>query len=359
MAENSISHLSKDLWDKKALLSVRNLKTYYDLGKGRVIKAVENLSFDVYARETLGIIGESGSGKSTVSRALIRLVGNPGYIAGGEVLWKGRDLAHLSERQMLHLRGKEIGLIFQDPTTSLNPLLSIGDQLLETVQVHLRLTRKEALQRVLDTLELVGIHEGEAVFRRYSCDYSAGFRQRVMIALAIVCQPDLVIADEPTTMLGATIQSQILDALRKLQQKLDMAIILITHDFGAVSEVSDRILVMYGGYAMEYAPKRDFLLNPKNPYTLGLINSVPVIEARHTRRLQTIPGFPPDMLHLPSGCPFHPRCSYAQETCLKEMPPFIEVSPEHWCACHYPLQEAESVARQVAISLNELPEAKV
>ncbi len=318
------------------LLEVRDLRTYYRLDKDRVIKAVEGLSLVLRRGETLGIVGESGSGKSTVSRSLIRLVDKPGYIAGGQIVWKGQDLMTLSPRQMTELRGKEIGLIFQDPTTSLNPLLTVGHQLLETLRLHVHLPEAEARRRVLDTLELVGIREGDGVFRKYPCDYSTGFRQRVMIAMSIVCRPDLVIADEPTTMLGVTVQAQILDALRKLQQQLGMAMILITHDFGVVSEVSDRIMVMYAGYVMEYAPKRAFLLEPKHPYAIGLIRSVPIVEARKERRLKVIPGFPPDMLRLPRGCPFAPRCDFAQEVCVENLPPLRELAPDHWCACHFP-----------------------
>jgi len=325
----------------EALLDVRELKTYYKLDKRREIHAVEGLSFRLDSGETLGIVGESGSGKSTVSRSLIRLVDRPGYIAGGQILWKGRDLLELSDGEMTRLRGKEIGLIFQDPSTSLNPLLTVGGQLLETLQIHLRLPYAQARDQVLETLDMVGIREGDAVFHKYPCDYSTGFRQRVMIAMSIVCRPDLVIADEPTTMLGVTVQAQILAALRTLQRQLGMGMILITHDFGVVSQVSDRILVMYGGYAMEYAPKREFLLAPKHPYSLGLISSVPIIEARKSRRLKVIPGFPPDMLRLPPGCPFAPRCSYAQPKCDEKMPPLEEVAPNHWCACYFPVPQAD------------------
>jgi oligopeptide transport system ATP-binding protein len=336
-----------------ALLEVRDLKTYYKLGKGREIRAVENLSFKLDCGDTLGIVGESGSGKSTVSRSLIRLVDKPGYIAGGQITWKGRDLLQVSPEEMTKLRGKEIGLIFQDPTTSLNPLRTIGGQLLETLQMHLDLTGPQAHQRVLETLELVGIREGHAVFHKYPCDYSTGFRQRVMIAMSIVCRPDLVIADEPTTMLGVTVQAQILSALKNLQDQLGMAMILITHDFGVVSEVSDRILVMYAGYAMEYAPKRQFLLAPKHPYSLGLISSVPIIEARRSKRLKVIPGFPPDMLRLPPGCPFAPRCDYAQDKCRETMPPLEEMAPNHWCACYFPVAKADlDLVEQLSVKEN-------
>jgi len=335
--------------NNRTQMEVRDLRTYYKLGQGKEIKAVEGLSFALRPGETLGIVGESGSGKSTVSRSLIRLVGKPGYIAGGQILWKGRDLLQLPESQMTKLRGMEIGLIFQDPTTSLNPLRTVGGQLLETLRMHLKVSDVEARKQVLETLELVGIREGDAVFHKYPCDYSTGFRQRVMIAMSIVCRPDLVIADEPTTMLGVTVQAQILAALRELQHQLGMAMIIITHDFGVVSEVSDRVLVMYAGYAMEYAPKREFLLEPKHPYSVGLISSVPVIEARKSRRLKVIPGFPPDMLRLPPGCPFAPRCSYVQELCHQEMPALVEVAPGHWCACHFPVSGADlDLVEQVA-----------
>jgi oligopeptide transport system ATP-binding protein len=337
--------------EDEVLLAVRDLRTYYPLGAGRVIKAVEGLSFDLRRGETLGIVGESGSGKSTVSRSLIRLVDAPGYIAGGQLLWKGQDLMKWSESEMARLRGRDIGLIFQDPTTSLNPLLPVGWQLLETVRTHLDLPQDEARKRVLDTAAMVGIHDGEAIFHKYPVDYSAGFRQRVMIAMAIVCRPDLVLADEPTTMLGVTVQAQILDALRKLQREFGIAVILITHDFGVVSYMSDRIMVLYAGYVMEYASRQDFLLNPKHPYTVGLIGSVPLIEARRSRRLKVIPGFPPDMLKLSGGCPFAVRCSYVQALCRDTMPPLAEIAPQHWCACHFPVPAVDlELVEQLSMS---------
>ncbi len=329
-----------DTTKRDMLLEVKDLEVQYPLGSAGTIKAVEDLSFDLHRGETLGIIGESGSGKSTVSRALIRLVGRPGYIAGGHICWKGKDLLAFSAEKMRDLRGKEIGLVFQDPTTSLNPLIPVGTQLLETVQRHLGFDGDDARRRVFETLELVGIHDREAVFSKYSCDYSAGFRQRVMIAMAIVCRPDLLIADEPTTVLGVTVQAQILRALKELQKELGMAMIVITHDFGVVSEVSDRILVMYAGLSMELAPKREFLLNPLHPYTVGLIGSVPLIEARKSSRLNAIAGFPPDMLRLPPGCPFSPRCGFVQAVCSSVMPPSLENNPGHWCACHFPVTPA-------------------
>jgi len=319
------------------LLSVNDLHTYYFLGRGRIIRAVAGVSFVLKQGEALGIVGESGSGKSTLARSIIRAVDPPGRVMGGEVIFRGRDLLQLSEAEMRRLRGKEISLIFQDPLTALDPMFTIGDQLFETVQAHEKLSKEETRARALEALNMVGISNGEEVFNAYPCEFSAGFRQRIMIALAMICRPYLVIADEPTTTLGATVQAQVLDSLYEIRHKSGAAVIFITHDFGVVSQFTTHIMVMYAGICVEYGPKKRLLLHPHHPYTIGLIRSVPLIEARRGKRLKSIPGFPPNMVNLPPGCPFAPRCEYAQDVCRRQMPPLLEVAENHLCACHFPV----------------------
>src|SRR4051794_16306935 len=290
------------------LLDVRDLKTYFFVGRRTVVKAVDGVSFTVDRGESVGIVGESGSGKSVTSRSILRIVDAPGRTVGGQVFFKGRDLLTLPEGDMRQLRGSEIGIIFQDPTTSFDPVFTIGSQLTETVLTHRRISRDEAKAQVLEALKLVGVTNGEQVLGKYPIDFSAGFRQRLFIAMAMVLKPDLLIADEPTTTLGVTVQAEILANLRVIQKELGTAIILITHDFGVVSQVCDKIMVMYAGRAAEYSSKREVLTNPHHPYTAGLIRSVPLIETKREHRMHLIPGFPPDMTRLPPGCAFAPRC---------------------------------------------------
>jgi oligopeptide/dipeptide ABC transporter ATP-binding protein len=237
---------------------------------------------------------------------------------------------------MRTVRGSQIGIIFQDPTTSFDPLFTVGDQLIETVRAHRPVSHDEAREQVLDALRLVGISSGERILKNYPIDFSAGFRQRLFIVMAMVLKPDLVIADEPTTTLGVTVQAEILANLKQIQKELGTAIILITHDFGVVSQLCNKIMVMYAGRAAEYASKRAVLTSPRHPYTVGLIRSVPVIEAKRTRRMNLIPGFPPDMTRLPPGCAFRPRCSHAQERCAAEVPPLLSVDDGHQAACYFP-----------------------
>ncbi len=323
------------------LLEVRDLRTYFYVGRGVVVKAVDGLSFTVDRGEALGIIGESGSGKSVTSRSILRVVDKPGRIEGGQVIFKGRDLLALSEREMRGVRGNQIGIIFQDPTTSFDPVFTIGDQLTETVRAHRQVSGDEAREQVLEALRLVGVSSGERVLEQYPIDFSAGFRQRLFIAMAMVLKPDLIIADEPTTTLGVTVQAEILANLKQIQQELGTAIILITHDFGVVSQLCTKIMVMYAGRGAEYASKRDVLTSPRHPYTVGLIRSVPVIEAKRTRRMNLIPGFPPDMTRLPPGCAFRPRCAHAQDRCAVEVPSLLPVDVDHYAACYYPYIPAE------------------
>jgi oligopeptide/dipeptide ABC transporter ATP-binding protein len=321
--------------DNGPLLRVDGLRTYFFLDNGRVLKAVDGVSFQVDRGRTLGIVGESGSGKSVTARSILRIVERPGRIVAGKVMFDGTDLLSLSD--MGPIRGKRISMVFQDPGTALDPLFRVGDQFLETIQVNLKLSANEARSRAIEAMAAVGVPDPPSALDQYPMDFSAGMIQRLMIGLAISCYPDLILADEPTTTLGVTIQAQILETLADIQQKFAMAIILITHDFGVISEMADDIYVMYAGTCMEFGTKAALLLRPRHPYTVGLINSVPSIEADRVDRLRTIPGFPPDMLNLPQGCPFAPRCERASTECLSAKPAMSEAEPGHWVACYHPV----------------------
>lgn len=319
------------------ILQVRDLKTYFKTGRKKEVKAVEGVNFSLRQGKVLGIIGESGSGKSVTARSILRIVEEPGYIAGGEVIFKGEDLLKMPEKRMRSIRGNEISMVFQDPTTSFNPYMTIGAQLMEAYNSHAPSGSEKAKEEVLRVLKLVGISGGKEILKKYPCEFSAGFRQRIFIAMAMILYPDILIADEPTTSLGITIQAEIIEALSEVQKQTGISIIIITHDFGVVSQFSDDIFVMYAGRCVESAPKKDLLLKPKHPYTVGLIRSVPLLEARKTKRLKSIPGFPPDMSNVPEGCPFASRCEYAQDICMRKVPELKEVENGHMCACHFPV----------------------
>jgi peptide/nickel transport system ATP-binding protein len=319
-----------------SLLQVEDLQTAFFLGRGRVVRAVDGVSFSLAAGRALGIVGESGSGKSTIARSILRVIDPPGRIVAGRVLLDGRDLLPLPEREMRTVRGRKIALIFQDPTASLDPLFRIGDQLIETVRVHEPLAKRAARDRAIETLRQVGIPDGAAVLDRYPVEFSAGFRQRIMIAMSMICRPALLIADEPTTSLGVTVQAQVLAALAEIRRRQGQAIVFITHDFGVVSQFTDDVMVMYAGMCVEYGPKRDLLARPRHPYTIGLIRSVPLIEARRGKRLKSIPGFPPDLTNLPSGCPFAPRCDCAKDVCREVVPLLAPDATGRLVACHFP-----------------------
>ncbi|PWB55987.1 MAG: peptide ABC transporter ATP-binding protein [Anaerolineales bacterium] len=323
--------------DSEVLLEVKNLKTYFYMQSGDVVKAVDGVDFSLRKGSVLGIIGESGSGKSVTSRSILRIVDEPGKIVDGEIFFRGRNLLKMSEKEMRQIRGAQISLIFQDPTTSFNPYTKIGEQLSEAYRVHRRDNKAIVKTHVIDALKMVGISNYEDVLDRYPCEFSAGFRQRIFIAMSMIFNPALLIADEPTTNLGITIQAEIIEALIEVKERVGNSVIIITHDFGVVSQFSDDIMVMYAGHCVEYSPKRDLLLTPKHPYTVGLIQSVPLLEARKTRRLKSIPGFPPDMVHVPQGCPFAPRCLYKQEKCSQELPLLQDLGASRKVACHYPL----------------------
>ncbi|HYF81468.1 MAG TPA: ABC transporter ATP-binding protein [Clostridia bacterium] len=338
MKQNADIKKPKDV-QPDVLLEVKNLKTYFYLPSGAVVKAVDGVNFTLKRGSVLGIIGESGSGKSVTSRSIMRIVDEPGKIEDGEIIFKGQDLLKIPEKKMSRLRGSQISLIFQDPTTSFNPYMTIGAQLTEAYLVHKNASKEEIRQRCIEVLKLVGVSNHEEIMKKYPCEFSAGFRQRIFIAMSMIFNPDLLIADEPTTSLGITIQAEIIEALIDVKEKTGNSVIIITHDFGVVSQFSDDIFVMYAGRCVESSPKKQLLLYPRHPYTVGLIRSVPLLEARKTKRLKSIPGFPPDMVNLPKGCAFAPRCEFAQQKCLEDQPSLSEVEEGRMVACHYPLMD--------------------
>ena len=302
-----------------SLLNVDNLRTTFKTDDG-IVRAVNGLSYGIEAGSTLGIVGESGSGKSVNALSILRLIPPPGKIEAGRIVFKGRDLLTLSEPQMRAIRGHEIAMIFQDPMTSLNPVLTVGEQIAEAVALHLHRSKKEAMDRAVEMLRLVRIPLAEKRVRDYPHQFSGGMRQRVMIAMALSCDPALLIADEPTTALDVTIQAQILDLMNEMQQRLGSAIMLITHDLGVVAEVCRNVLVMYAGNMVEYGSAQQVFSAPKHPYTRGLLASAPRLDEVGRRRLVPIEGQPPNLLHLPGGCAFAQRCAYRMPICRQAVP---------------------------------------
>jgi len=316
------------------LLEVKDLRTYFETEDG-VVKAVDGVSFEVRQGETLGIVGESGSGKSVANLSLMRLIAEPpGRIVSGSIAFRGRDILKLSPREVRAIRGKQIAMIFQDPMTSLNPFMRISRQLMEVTRLHLGHSKGEAREHAIRMLEVVGIPDAEARIESHPHEFSGGMRQRVMIAMALSCQPELLIADEPTTALDVTIQAQILELIKRLKSKTGASVILVTHDLGVVAGMTDHIIVMYAGKVFEQAPTSELFEQPGNPYTRGLLRSVPD-PAAEQGRLYQIPGQPPDLARLPSGCPFAPRCERAEEICRREFPPFVQLTSEHYSLCHF------------------------
>jgi oligopeptide/dipeptide ABC transporter ATP-binding protein len=317
----------------EVLLDVRGLRTHFHTSAG-VIRAVDGVSWDVRKGETVALVGESGCGKSVSALSVMRLVSAPaGRIVGGEILFKGRNLLALSEEEMRRVRGREIGMIFQEPMTSLNPVLTIGRQLTETVETHLAMTSARSQARAVELLSLVGIPEGARRLRQFPHQFSGGMRQRIMIAMALACDPALVLADEPTTALDVTIQAQILELMKSLSRRLGAAIMMITHNLGVVARYADRVNVMYAGKIVERATAREIYANPRHPYTLGLLRSVPRLDEPRRAKLQPIPGQPPDLSRLPAGCSFAPRCAYAIDRCRVEEPGLDPVAADHLSAC--------------------------
>jgi oligopeptide transport system ATP-binding protein len=316
------------------LLSVTDLRTYFETEDGTV-KAVDGISFELKQGETLGIVGESGSGKSVANLSLMRLIPNPpGKIVSGSIVFAGRDVLKLSPREVRKLRGKRIAMIFQDPMTSLNPFMRVSKQLMEVTRLHLGHTKKQAREHAIKMLEHVGIPDARSRVDSYPHEFSGGMRQRVMIAMALSCRPELLIADEPTTALDVTIQAQILELINSLKAETGASVILITHDLGVVAGMTDHIIVMYAGKVFEQATTTELFERPGNPYTCGLLRSVPD-PTDEQGKLYQIPGLPPDLAHLPPGCPFAPRCERAEEICRREFPPYVQLTREHYSLCHF------------------------
>lgn len=318
------------------ILQVSNLRTYFFTRDG-VVKAVDGLSFDLRKRESLCLVGESGCGKTATALSILRLIDSPpGKIVDGEILYHGEDLLHCSMKRIRQIRGNRIAMIFQDPQSSLNPVFTVGDQIAEQITLHLRLSRKSAMDRALYLMEQVGIPHAKERIKDYPHHFSGGMRQRIMIAAALSCNPEILIADEPTTALDTTIKAQILDIFRDFKQERDMSILFITHDLGTVAEIADRIIVMYGGRIAEAGTAIDIFDHPVHPYTLGLINCLPSITDRRDR-LTPIPGMIPSLIDPPEGCIFSPRCQQRMPVCSQERPEEVVVSGEHVVACHlYP-----------------------
>ncbi|PMP75194.1 MAG: peptide ABC transporter ATP-binding protein [Chloroflexus aggregans] len=328
------------------LLEVRDLRTYFHTQDG-IVKAVDGVSFYVNRGETLGIVGESGCGKSVTSLSIMRLIPNPpGKIVSGQILFDGEDLLQASEEEMRHIRGNRIAMIFQDPMTSLNPVLTIGRQITESLELHLKLSKKEARDRAIELLDMVGIPSPSKRLDNYPHQFSGGMRQRVMIAMALSCNPELLIADEPTTALDVTIQAQILELINRLREELETAVILITHDLGVVAGMTDRVTVMYAGKVVEEGPTAEIFANPRMPYTIGLLRSIPRLDEERGRRLTPIRGLPPNLIDLPPICPFSPRCDYAREECLARVPELRRVGPDHRAACHFDITIETPVPQQ-------------
>jgi oligopeptide transport system ATP-binding protein len=316
------------------LLEVRDLRTYFETEDGTV-KAVDGITFELKRGETLGIVGESGSGKSVTTLSIIRLIPSPpGKIVSGEVIFHERDILLLPEDGVRKIRGRRIAMIFQDPMTSLNPFMKISKQLMEITRLHLGYSKQQAYEHAIKMLETVGIPDARTRVDGYPHEFSGGMRQRVMIAMALSCEPELLIADEPTTALDVTIQAQILELIKKLKQETGTSVILITHDLGVVAGMTDHLIVMYAGKVFERASTKELFAQPGNPYTQGLLRSIqdPTDEQG---KLYQIPGLPPDVAHLGAGCPFAPRCDRVEDICRREFPPFVQLQPEHYSLCHF------------------------
>ena len=316
------------------LLEVKDLRTYFETEDG-IVKAVDGITFELKRGETLGIVGESGSGKSVTNLSIIRLIPDPpGKIVSGEVIFDGQDLLLLPAESIRRIRGRRIAMIFQDPMTSLNPFLKISKQLMEMTQLHLGYNKAMAYEHAIKMLETVGIPDARTRVDNYPHEFSGGMRQRVMIAMALSCEPELIIADEPSTALDVTIQAQILELIKRIKQETGTSVILITHDLGVVAGMTDHVIVMYAGKIFEQARTTELFAVPGNPYTKGLLKSVPDPTAEQGKLYQ-IPGLPPDVAHLGPGCPFAPRCERAEEICHREFPPFVRLNEDHCSLCHF------------------------
>jgi len=331
-----------------SLLTVKNLRTYFQTEDG-VVKAVDGVTFELEKGETLGIVGESGSGKSVTNLSVMRLIPDPpGKIVEGKIIFDDTDVCALSLDDMRKIRGKRMAMIFQDPMTSLNPFLKISTQLMEVTELHLGHSKRQAYDHAVKMLKTVGIPDAESRAGNYPHEFSGGMRQRVMIAMALSCDPELLIADEPTTALDVTIQAQILELIKDLKARMGTSVILITHDLGVVAGMTDKIIVMYAGKVFEQAPTRELFARSANPYTKGLLKSVPDPAHEQGKELYQIPGLPPDVAHLPPGCPFQERCYRVEDVCRREFPPFVEINANHHSLCHF----ANDVYKESATEMN-------
>lgn len=330
------------------LLEVVEIQTVFKTEKGEVT-SVDEVSFSLKPGETVGIVGESGCGKSVTSLSIMRLLGKNGKVKSGQILFNGKDLAKASEEDMRQIRGNDISMIFQEPMTSLNPVFTIGNQMLEVINLHMKLPKNEAKKYAIEMLTKVGIPRAEAIMNEYPHSLSGGMRQRVMIAIALACKPNLLIADEPTTALDVTIQAQILKLMKELKEESNTAIMLITHDLGVVAEMADKVIVMYAGQVVEEADVFSLYDNPKHPYTKGLMESIPHLEYEAEERLNSIPGAVPTLQHMPKGCRFHTRCPYATERCLQEKPQLLSLKEQtgHKVRCWIYEQEQAEEVREV------------
>ena len=315
------------------LLEIKDLETQFFTQDG-VVKAVGGISYDIQEGETLGLVGESGCGKSVSALSILRLIANPpGRITGGQVIFEGEDLLKISEEQMRHIRGNRIAMVFQEPMTSLNPVLTIGRQLTESLELHMSMNKRAARTRAAELLDMVSIPDGTTRLDDYPHQFSGGMRQRVMIAMGLSCNPKLLVADEPTTALDVTIQAQILELMQRLSSELGTAILIITHNLGVVARYAHRVNVMYAGKIIERGSAADIYAHPRHPYTIGLLNSVPRLDVLRSEKLEPIEGMPPDLVNLPTGCAFRARCKYAIDKCAEEIPPLTTVEEAHTSAC--------------------------
>lgn len=337
-ANNSFSAPAENAEENLLEINDERLSFFTPAGE---VKALNGVSFSMKQGEVLGIVGESGSGKSVTAYSIMGLTAHPGKLVGGTIRFNGHQIDQMTEKDFRKIRGNEVSIIFQDPMTSLNPVYTIGNQIIEVIRLHTNKTKKEAYERAKELLELVGINEPEKRLKQYPHELSGGMRQRVMIAIALACEPKLLIADEPTTALDVTIQAQILELMQDLRKKLGMSIIMITHDLGVVASMCEKIAVMYAGHIVEYGTADEIFYNPSHEYTKGLIKSIPKLNVEKIERLVPIEGQPIDLLNPPAGCPFAPRCANCMKICLKEMPPKTELSDTHYSHC-WLLNKADS-----------------
>jgi peptide/nickel transport system ATP-binding protein len=327
------------------LLEVRDLKVHFPTADG-IVKAVDGVSFEMYRGETLGVVGESGSGKSVTFLTVMGLITKKQARLEGQILFRGVDLLQLPAEEMRHIRGRGMGMVFQDPMTSLHPFYKIGDQIMEAVRTHQKSSKKEAWDMAVDMLRRVGISKPAERAKQYPHEYSGGMRQRAMIAMALVLNPDLLIADEPTTALDVTVQAQILELIDRLKEEFQAAVVLITHDLGVVAEHCEHIQVMYAGKIAEQGDTRDIYYDSHHPYTWGLLQSIPRLDAEEDEPLRPIKGLPPSLIFVPNGCPFHPRCPYVMDVCRTEVPQLLSPDGRHYSACHLSLAEKERIFHQ-------------